>query len=256
MSDENDYQSKLSVLKRILNVVVIVWIILYVLLFSIPPDGTMNVVVFVILSFSVYLYLEAEKSMIRSLENGNNSYWKGILLVSLCFLMLIPMYFMKKQNAKDRERYNIYYRARKARFDHRSLATALEAFYVDHGRYPGHQIRPDGSPTFQTILTAENGGTILTTPINYMSSLPSDYFGPEDSEYYPARLYAYRCDPEGSWILGSRGPDNDWDIDYINAYDISKGKDAFPGDPDFLVPWTYDPSNGLRSSGDIWRVRQ
>jgi hypothetical protein len=144
----------------------------------------------------------------------------------------------------------------KIKADMSSVATSIECYYKENGKYPGYQVRSDGSPTFLTVLTPGNGEALMTTPIDCLTSLPTDFFRPEDCENFPDKLYAFKSDPEGGWILGSRGPDGDWDIDYINAYDLSKGEEACPGNPDYLYTWTYDPTNGTWSSGDIWRVKK
>jgi hypothetical protein len=187
--------------------------------------------------------------LVRWLWKRDRSWKKGLIIfLSGVILLSIEAYIIIT--------FSVLHTVSLVQSEMASMATAVEAFYVDNGKYPAHQVLPDGHPTFETILKSENDNMILTTPIDYISSLMWDWFLPDGNMNYLDKLYAYKSDPEGGWIMGSHGPDRDWDIDYHTVYDLSKGKNAFPGDTSFLVPWTYDATNGTWSSGDIWRVRQ
>lgn len=65
--------------------------------------------------------------------------------------------------------------------------------------------------------------------------------------------FSYYVDPMSKgWILISPGPDLDYDIDPERDYDASI---AQPSIHLLSIVGTYDPTNGLTSDGDIWRVK-
>ncbi|MFH0794382.1 MAG: DUF4190 domain-containing protein [bacterium] len=113
--------------------------------------------------------------------------------------------------------------------DLRMLATGLESYRVDNNSYP--------------VGTTPGGGLEkLTTPVAHISSLPPDTFAREKGA--PLR---YHTDGAG-WILVSRGPDLDYDIEPRSDYSTQNAKSS-----DVLWAKTYDPTNGTVSNGDIWR---
>jgi len=140
-------------------------------------------------------------------------------------------------------------RVSQAQAEMRTLATALEVYYVDRNSYPHWMI--DGlqiNPTSARLVP-------LTTPVAYLSSIPGrDPFPDQDMpdtydtyDYVDAESFAARGDAEPSyrvrgaeWRLSSAGPDR------VNTY----------GGPVELTSWEnpgfdYDPSNGTVSKGDI-----
>ncbi len=169
--------------------------------------------------------------------------------------------------------------------DQRSMATALEAYYVDNNLYPDHAGGSDlvgtsadsmtdaangddtlPSRTFRLInADAPNLGT-LTTPVAFITQYFSDPFA--DTR---GRTFRYFQKRQG-WILGSFGPDADelldgdlgwgvgtWSISDTDAansietiYDITITQ---PSEL-LLTAGTYDPTNGTVSSGDVWRVKE
>lgn len=127
----------------------------------------------------------------------------------------------------------------------RSIESALEKYHSDHGVFP------------------QRGLCALTTPVAYIDRLDSDFFSPERGA--PLR---YHTNGQ-AFIIGSLGPDGsketDGDLPWHDAEamnvllkaalinskstlwqmsQVGPGKGAF----------TYDPSNGTFSEGDIWRV--
>jgi len=212
--------------------------------------------------------------------------------------------------------------------DQRSLATGLEAYYVDNNSYPAWVCQqgagPCGADWVGTGLGSANGfsgtGTgaskihtfrvrtdvpwgaagatnlffMLTTPISYITSLFNDPFASTKGACYG--YYAQRT----GWIVISFGPDTDengqnpGDIDpYLEAaiqYPVNAngGTPSYPskvfGDSiyDYHVSqpsmalitldgktinssisagpdaqaFTYDPTNGTNSEGDVYRVKQ
>lgn len=143
----------------------------------------------------------------------------------------------------------------RARSDMRSIATAIECYYVDNNTYPAWTLEPGlsvnpavpGAPPVPSFrrFTSQGSAFTLTTPIAYMTSLPQDSF--QETEGATYGYYSIRGASGASWILFSPGPDGDFDLPW---------KQFQPGGGALLAPFTYDPTNGTVSDGDIWRSNQ
>jgi len=141
-------------------------------------------------------------------------------------------------------------RVSRVKNDQRSMATGIESYFVDYQSYP------PGEPLSQFTLNPKalekaNGPNLLvphalTTPIAYITTYFSDPYSP--GKNLP---YAYYTHGK-SWILFSPGPDLD--------YDISRPEEVFTSEEDQpstrVILLAYDPTNGIESSGDVWRVKQ
>jgi len=152
----------------------------------------------------------------------------------------------------------------RAKSDMRTMATALETYFVDNNAYPD----------FFTIL----GGVFLTTPIAYITQIPEDVFRISDNTNttFPFNLKWYRysampLDNATRYIIESTGPDTDMDT-YISTGGGPMTPDIiamafYPGynpqlfaEPGLTVNASvlrydiYDPTNGTISSGDIFRA--
>jgi hypothetical protein len=197
------------------------------------------------------------------------------------------------------------------RSDMRSMATALESYFVDNMQYPAMTMDPArvidaggykrGVPVGRTFLSkGDTDMNTLTTPVAYMTS----YF--LDDSAKPSRItFRYYTDERG-WIVGAYGPDRDasiggqlgWDMGDIERphwIDILADNSPYgriryrlpypPGWDEHAVladapvegvykanqrqpsanllsgsgprgAYTYDPTNGTTSAGDLWRVKQ
>lgn len=100
---------------------------------------------------------------------------------------------------------------------------------------------------------------VLTTPITYLAKIPVDPFSQNGN-----RHYRYGLSPIGwPWILAGNGPDGDEDID-VNRFCLDNGRLIMPNTYDNiyygydkpLVEYMHDPTNGLKSNGDIIRIKQ
>jgi len=130
--------------------------------------------------------------------------------------------------------------------DLRSLSTALEQYRIDNNQYPP---TPNTSGNLRFARLAK-----LTSPVPYMSSVPQDpfrkgvdalsssLFQPEDSayplwdpEYADQRRLTQMRFLDDQKILHAACPDTD--------YEAAQGTDMV----------YYDPSNGIKSSGDWYR---
>jgi hypothetical protein len=147
----------------------------------------------------------------------------------------------------------------------RSLATALESYYVDANHYPA------GAANGLTINPRVLRYRPLTTPIAYITTPPKDIFNndfnTEDDRYYiyqdresyfkpiPGGNRYSAADatirflydhfylveaPSAQWLLRSRGPS-------IGPIDTN-------APPKFDINDIYDPTNGTISVGNILRV--
>ncbi len=140
----------------------------------------------------------------------------------------------------------------RAAADMRVLRTALETYRIDNNQYPpttemmGQRNIGPGVPTFHdsTFRYTESRGSgvvSLSTPIAYLSRFPMDVFSPvADSRY---GYYTTGT----TYLIWSAGPDRKYDLD-ISQFDPEGERQS----PEFNASFSYDPSNGLVSSGDLW----
>lgn len=148
--------------------------------------------------------------------------------------------------------------------DMRSMDAAIEAYGIDVDFYPAYSTNPEENlfgnvqgerevfanvPTFPTPAGAMR---TLTAPDPYISSMPQDVFAPQGA------TFAFYSTPGpvkiAGWILWSPGPDRTYDLNLDNirqAYNPSTGRLS-----EMLVEYTYDPTNGIYSAGDLWRAKR
>jgi prepilin-type N-terminal cleavage/methylation domain-containing protein len=162
--------------------------------------------------------------------------------------------------------------------DMRAITTGIESYKVDYNRYPVFGLYPQPF----TIPTSGNRDTPdpclrssagLTSPVAYLTSVPSDPFGPvmtgddfsfggatsiADGYYYntkawfDCRGFGWRVFPSpgetnpAQWVLQSKGPDK---------FFSKSSQTGIPGADEIDRPffYQYDPSNGTISWGNIVR---
>ena len=145
----------------------------------------------------------------------------------------------------------------RVRSDQRSLATAVEAYFVDSNAYPAwttdasNYCNPKGLaektiPSF-TLYKGSGSAMTITTPIAYMTGLPKDPWAEEGATF---GFYSVKKDDKPGWVMFSPGPDQKYDLDW-KLYDPTVTQPS----PE-LLRYTYDPTNGTVSPGDIIRVKQ
>lgn len=172
----------------------------------------------------------------------------------------------------------------RARTDMRTVATALESYYVDNNRYPiphgNAPFRIPGSQQFNGYGQARGLGfsTLppeITTPIAYLTSVMPDVFkigkkAVTASNPNPANAVVYDSGnpfdltfilhPVGFWATI---PGSGFDEGDVNDYGLwrmfSIGPDGLYnslGTADPTLGWRYDPTNGTVSSGFILRTQK
>ena len=237
---------------------------------------------------------------------------ENVLLTIIALVALVVVF--KIAITPDLTNANWRGKVARCKADHRSLATALEAYYVDHNRYPDwtsltgsrEWTGKDGLGHINAFAGRESGAAsihsfrvrtasirdpveghlnlfhTLTTPIAYISSIVPDPFATTNGASYG--YYSVR----NGYIIYSFGPDHDeaanefgliGDIDHAledgSLCDVVTGALEKLYNPNTSQPsitlvcgpmptwaeargtgaFTFDPTNGSSSEGDVWRVK-
>jgi type II secretory pathway pseudopilin PulG len=138
--------------------------------------------------------------------------------------------------------------------DMQVVESALEWYYLDHKRYP----ESSGSDLVSTNSGSRASanrigkGLLRLSENEYLEYLPEDRFIDATKIYRGAKVYQFGSSgiPPGAsapravpaWILVSPGPDKITDSQAIGDF------------PFGTISWQYDPTNGLKSEGDIVRL--
>lgn len=201
----------------------------------------------------------------------------NVLMLVFCAIILIlammPEIFIA-QTPANRER---------TKFDQKILATALAAYRVDQGAYPPMTMQPleaADAESYWRGVPPVVGRTLKGDALKpYLAGLSLS--APLSDPFAATKGIGYRYYTDGSgWIIGSFGPDVDeaqggdllWDrgnleVDRsINANASEEGVEAVytstVPQPSLRLKtgsgagtaFTYDPTNGTISEGDMWRV--
>lgn len=152
--------------------------------------------------------------------------------------------------------------------DLKTYELAFETFKIDQNAYPLWSPKlsnnvwgglvPEGTdlgrlPTFKTPSNLKMEA-MLTTPIAYISEFFEDPFSPIEGATY---LYWTPGGTRDAWVVWSPGPDRDFDMqlsDLESSYKIQRSGEISVFETMFEL--TYDPTNGIVSSGDIFRVKK
>lgn len=134
----------------------------------------------------------------------------------------------------------------RVREEHRVLTRALQNYYFDLSDFP----------------TQIQGLAPLREPVTYLASIPRDIFARGEDRSQPYVYRTWHGELQTVWLLLSRGPDGDIDLDetptgLVQPLIPSLSGTATVGGtrlPDFLIALSYDPTNGLGSSGDIYTL--
>jgi len=154
--------------------------------------------------------------------------------------------------AQIEARFTLIRRIKKAEANLRALSQAMEAYSIDWScpplatdavpGYRGVRYSWDEDHEFST-LQIDN----LTTPIGYFKSHPKDPFSLTGRNDY---CYTFSHTPWGD-LLWSPGPDRVYDLNPYVLPDLLD--DNYRRRTKLYHLYTYDPTNGVVSAGDIWR---
>ncbi|MCX7044250.1 MAG: DUF4190 domain-containing protein [Candidatus Sumerlaeota bacterium] len=187
---------------------------------------------------------------------GCVGFFTGLILTAIA----IPNFLEAQTRAK----------VSRSKADMRSMATGLEAYYVDNGAYCAWSADPSlnvfsntatmqpelppemkRQPTFMQYNPSDKMFT-LTTPVAYVRSYFSDPFAPAKGATYC--YYSCGSGDNAGWIIWSAGPDMKYDMTADNISQIYN-----PKNPQFfneLLKLAFDPTNGAISGGDVFRIKQ
>lgn len=228
---------------------------------------------------------------INLLQPGTRS--SGFTLVEILVVAAI-MALLAAIAIPNFQQYLVSTKVTKARTEMGEVGKALQAYFIDHNEFPavdhsdpnlggfgvnrrvGNRSQQlERMPTFRERVNDEDELATLIHPEAYMSQYPEDPFASSSGA-----TYSYSTPDEttlgiGSvrrgWILWSFGPDTDertgdyggygGDIELVGVPnaprvhpDFYNPRTFLPQDP--LVEAQYDPTNGLRSDGDVFMIKQ
>ncbi len=166
-----------------------------------------------------------------------------LLIVIAIILILISIALPNFLEAQMRARVT------KSKAEIRTIALALEQYYLDFKVYPAES-EPDAEQRHRT----ERGLFWLTSPIKYLSTVPRDPFiagsdGSKDFYYETGGIEKFTTDPRytactETWAVFTRGPDLlENQVDSANPHYVMKDESID----------SYSPTNGTRSLGDIFQ---
>lgn len=146
----------------------------------------------------------------------------------------------------------------RAKADLRSLATGIEAYYIELNAFPAAiplsrfaTKRRHREALDALGLTTVNPGTGpsqsgITTPVPYLTDVFIDPFSGDFGDL-PLAYWPHA----NGWIAWSAGPDGVYQIRPTPEFYDPSHPERSPA----LIDATYDPTNGTKSAGDVWRVK-
>jgi len=180
------------------------------------------------------------KALIKQGKRGRGFTLIVLLIVIAIILILIVIALPNFLEAQIRARIT------KAKGEIRSLAIAMESYYLDWNYYPAEHERDE-------IGRIQRGLQWLTSPNAYIASLPEDPFSEfsADSRITTSVTYESGGVEEAmnpcracmaTWVIMSNGPDAQQHIWAANPH-YDSGRDIR----------NYSPTNGTKSRGSIYK---
>ncbi|MDI6783238.1 MAG: hypothetical protein QME64_03970 [bacterium] len=133
--------------------------------------------------------------------------------------------------------------------EQKTIATALEAYYVDHNEYAIYN-NPLDEGEFHAVPVG------ITTPVAYITSLPIDVFNPAGGGAHGKPVHPFH------YIFEPGSPAEEVALKYESYYELPPGAGLgrkwgiWSHAPDIDCDegaCQYDPTNGTISNGDIAR---
>ncbi|MCX7044114.1 MAG: prepilin-type N-terminal cleavage/methylation domain-containing protein [Candidatus Sumerlaeota bacterium] len=190
-----------------------------------------------------------------------------IAIIAILALIAIPNFLEAQTRSK----------VSRSQADMRSVATAIEAYYLDYNSYTwsaDNRYYLTALPA--TASTASNNYSWygrLSTPVAYITTIPRDPFskslpvpGLSDKSYfnfYSGSMLETETSPRSVWTLVGMGPDllpNIYMLKAVGAdpafLDITNPTPGVPGSnvTNQTTDLPYDPTNGTISAGDVMRT--
>lgn len=170
---------------------------------------------------------------------GSGSGCGKIILIVFGILVVLVLIAISVPPSHVRRGFKIRAKIARVQADLRTIATALETYYVDKKAFPS-MIEVDAIPVSELI--------------SYVPSYHDEFDAKDPFEKDSKQTYRYlHYKSHELYILLSNGPDEDRDISLRSIrenVDI-ENKDELVS---FLETLTYDPTNGNTSDGDIVRT--
>ena len=182
-----------------------------------------------------------------------------VAIIAILAAIAVPNFLAAQTRAK----------VSRVRADLRSVATAVESYYIDFNSYP---YDPNARNAFLFIHFTPGPGSPspdqeLTTPVAYITSIPLDQFGYSvgGTYAYPFRYAPFLQNPDttdatllaynqinykyhGGYMLGSAGPSRTFNPIYTDIWVPNDGG-AYGAVPGTRIVDLYDPTNGIISNG-------
>lgn len=178
-----------------------------------------------------------------------------VAIIAILAAIAIPNFLQAQVRAK----------VARVKADMRTIATGLETYYVDKNKYPGdYTYEAANGITYDHEWRHYKRLEPLTTPIAYMSSIPSDPFAVGSEENGIVDTFAYACNDRGqespadTWVhvaevLGLEGRESNLDW-YLRSFGPDGDSESAFSDMSVTGSALYDPTNGTTTSGDVVRT--
>ncbi|MCX7048400.1 MAG: prepilin-type N-terminal cleavage/methylation domain-containing protein [Candidatus Sumerlaeota bacterium] len=184
-----------------------------------------------------------------------------IAIIAILALIAIPNFLEAQTRSK----------VARAQSDMRTIATAVEAYYVDYNNY--FTLATDDTGYGKSATVTYGGPTdnfqrysSITTPVAYITSLPRDPFSKVVPDVKIAgwrvpALYLYHSGNQGQaansttrevFAIVSKGPDLQTNL--YNLWNTDQQLDVNEQNTDWTFILAYDATNGTISRGDIART--
>lgn len=165
----------------------------------------------------------------------------SIMLAAVLIGAAVLLYTFLTVSIADRK---ISQKTERAARDLLHAEAAIDAYRVDTGE-AFQPTNEDALPdAFAEFFAGRRGGSPFHHEQARVARL--DLFSPGRPYSQPLAFYRW----SEKWVLVSRGPDGRLDIE--PALGHSHGEDNAVGLAHRLAPFTYDPTNGSSSAGDLW----
>ena len=193
-----------------------------------------------------------------------------IAIIAILALIAIPNFLEAQTRSK----------VSRSQADMRSVATAIEAYYLDYNSYiwsADNKYWQTSAPgaAFTQSNPANNYAWYgrLSTPVAYITTIPRDPFskgfpnvGLPDKcyfNYYAGAMLETDTSPRSFWVLAGMGPDllpNIYQVKTVGAdpswLDVLNPSGGVPlsNETNQTTDLPYDPTNGTISAGDVMRT--